>query len=204
MKYCINSQAVCDANRKFIAISASNCGSTNDAVAFETSNIKNLCTSQQFPYHWVGDAAYVLNEKMVVPYSGNNLSKVEDSFNFFQSQVRINIECSFGILVARWGILWRPLRFNLENSAKIIVCCATLHNFCIDQRLELPDATHKTPKVDINGRLLDDRYRINYDVTQPRINLINDNNSVERIISGSSVRDYISEEIQTYNYYHNR
>jgi hypothetical protein len=90
---CINAQAVCDANYKFIAMTAMNTGSTNDIAAFESSTLKQLNCSQQFPYHWVGDQAYVLSETMLVPFPGQNLLDDKVAFNFFQSQCRIIIEC---------------------------------------------------------------------------------------------------------------
>ena len=32
-----------------------------------------------------------------------------DNYDFYQSSNRMAIECAFGILVRRWGLLWRPL-----------------------------------------------------------------------------------------------
>jgi hypothetical protein len=34
----------------------------------------------------------------------------------------------------RWGIFWRPLRFNLADCGKIIHAAMLLQNFLIDQR----------------------------------------------------------------------
>lgn len=34
----------------------------------------------------------------------------------------------------RWGIFWRPLRFNLDDCGKIVNAAMLLHNFLIDQR----------------------------------------------------------------------
>jgi hypothetical protein len=39
-----------------------------------------------------------------------------------------------GELIMRWGIFWRPLRFNLDDCGKIINAAMLLHNFLIDQR----------------------------------------------------------------------
>jgi hypothetical protein len=47
------------------------------------------------------DNAYVSTNYMVTPYK-NIGAGVKDEFNFFQSQVRINIECAFGML--GWSI----------------------------------------------------------------------------------------------------
>ena len=50
----------------------------------------------------------------------------------------MNIECDFGMLVRRWGILWKPLemRFNRMRMSKVIMmCCFKLHSLCVDWRL---------------------------------------------------------------------
>lgn len=94
-KYCINMQAVCDSKCRFLAVTFKHVGSTNDAIAFEQGSLKDLCASQQFPYHWNGDNAYTLSETMMIPFPGTNLKVVYPSrehFNFWHSQVRITIE----------------------------------------------------------------------------------------------------------------
>jgi hypothetical protein len=75
---------------------------------------------------------------MATPYSGvsNNPDKVaEDYYNFYHSQLCIRVECAFGMLVQRWGIIWTAMPRNL-SIAKIIAivnALARLHNFCIDE-----------------------------------------------------------------------
>ena len=55
------------------------------------------------------------------------------AFNNLLSSQRITIERAFGILVRRWGILWRPISFSLKKVSKIIRVCAMLHNICVDR-----------------------------------------------------------------------
>ena len=52
-------------------------------------------------------------------------------------QVRINIECAFGKLVHRWGILRRaiPSTIGIQKTTALLVILCRLHNFCIDRRL---------------------------------------------------------------------
>ena len=59
-----------------------------------------------------GDNAYVKTDYMAVPFS-NVGSGLRDNYNFYHSQVRINIECAFGILTSRWRILKAPLPSRL-------------------------------------------------------------------------------------------
>ena len=67
----------------------------------------------------------------------------KDDFNYYHSRTRINIECAFGILVKRWGILRRPLGFKLAYITALVEACMKLHNICRDERIKaekpLPD-----------------------------------------------------------------
>jgi hypothetical protein len=52
-------------------------------------------------------------------------------------QLRIIIECAFGMLVQRWSILRSPLSSTMGGKRQISVAIAAcrLHNFCISRRL---------------------------------------------------------------------
>lgn len=50
-----------------------------------------------------GDNAY-LNSKYMVTLYPNVSSGGKDDYNFYHSQLRIRVECAFGMLVGRWGI----------------------------------------------------------------------------------------------------
>ena len=55
------------------------------------------------------------------------------AFNNVLSSQRITIERAFGILVRRWGILWRPITYGLPKISRIVRVCAMLHNICVDR-----------------------------------------------------------------------
>ena len=80
-----------------------------------------------------GDNAYISNRYMVTPFK-NVASGPKDAFNYFQSTSHITIECAFGMLVHRWGILRRPIPFiiSLARSTSLVLCLCKLHNFCVD------------------------------------------------------------------------
>lgn len=84
-------------------------------------------------YYILGDAAYPLSNQLLTPYPGKGLSPDYDSFNFHLSQLRVKVEQSFGVLVSRWGILWRPLRVKFALRPKLIQALFHLHNYCIDE-----------------------------------------------------------------------
>ncbi len=44
--------------------------------------------------------------------------------------------CAFGILVRRWGILWRKLEMRFERRAQVIIASARLYNLCINKRIK--------------------------------------------------------------------
>ena len=54
-------------------------------------------------YVLFGDNAYLNSPYMATPYSNvsdNPDKRSEDNYNFFHSQLRIRVECAFGMLVA--------------------------------------------------------------------------------------------------------
>ena len=44
------------------------------------------------------------------------------------------MECAFGEIDRRWGILWKRLEFTLVKSTRVIDACMRLHNFIINYR----------------------------------------------------------------------
>jgi hypothetical protein len=132
-------QAIVDGRYRFLSLSSVVCGSTHDSLAFRASFIGEKLYSHGLPSgYWVaGDAAYVCSESLLVPFSAVALQSVEegvwhDAFNFLQSGFRVHVEQAFGIFVKRFGILWRPLEFDLPRASRVVSACALLHNYIID------------------------------------------------------------------------
>ena len=59
--------------------------------------------------------------------------------------VRQCIERAFGILVKRWGILWRPLQCSFDRWNLVLSVCAKLHNRCIDEAIMTEDRIETCP-----------------------------------------------------------
>jgi hypothetical protein len=140
--YALPVQALVDASYKFLYMSARCVGSAHDSLAWACSHLgARLMGGTSLGEYWIaGDAAYVCSEHLLTPYPKAQLMHPElgprrDAFNFFQSSLRMHVEQSFGILVARFGILWRPIRFSLAVAPRIVSACMRVHNFCIDQGL---------------------------------------------------------------------
>ena len=71
---------------------------------------------------------------MLTPFTGGHRSDpAKDAYDFFLSQLRIQIEMSFGLLTNKWRILQAPLHVSLKLSSEILMSCGRLHNFCINE-----------------------------------------------------------------------
>ena len=138
-KFGLNLQAICDDKHRFIDINVGHTGDTSDYLAYSTSDIyKRIEGGTDFikpGYLLYGDAAYSNTKHMIVPFK-NVKDGPKDAFNFYQSQVRINIECSFGMLVNKFPILRKPFSSNINISkvTAVVRCLCILHNFCIDAK----------------------------------------------------------------------
>lgn len=137
-KYGLNLQGVCDARRRFLDVSISHPASASDYLAFITSSLYQKLTSVDTAlppgYCLYGDNAYVNDSFMAVPFP-NTASGPKDSYNYYHSQVRINIECAFGVLTNRWRILKAPINstISVNRVMGLVYCLCQLHNFCIDE-----------------------------------------------------------------------
>jgi len=163
-KYGITLQGICDHNRKFLDIEVGHPGSTSDYLGFTTSEIhKLLLMNIDFlapNLTFFGDNANVNTEFMATPYKGSQQG-CKDAYNFFHSQLCINIECAFGMLVHRWGVLRKPLPVNItvSKATQLVRALCILHNFCIDEKepiASLPPSEDVLPGMISGGFAHDD------------------------------------------------
>ncbi|CAN0445975.1 unnamed protein product, partial [Ectocarpus sp. 12 AP-2014] len=134
----MNFQAVCDAQYRIIAWTMNCPGSQNDRTAFTVSGFEKLLADLPEGHFVVGDAAYPASDRVLVPFPGTSLSASQDACNYYVSQCRMAIEQTFGILVRRWGILWRPMEVRLEKFEHVVNAIVRLHNFCRDRKVDVP------------------------------------------------------------------
>lgn len=90
-----------------------------------------------------GDNAYLNTSYMATPFpnvAGNEDMKSKDNYNFYHSQLRIRVECAFGMLVQKWGILRMamPRNLSIKKIIAMVNALAKLHNFCIDEH-DIPE-----------------------------------------------------------------
>jgi hypothetical protein len=139
-KFGLNCQAVSNVRGKILDISIGYGGSSSDCLAFERSDLFDRCEAGLMKNGKVlfGDNAYLNTQYMATPYtnvSGNEDHATRDDYNFFHSQLRIRVECCFGMLVQRWGILRMALHYSisLPRIVGLVNCLARLHNYCISE-----------------------------------------------------------------------
>ena len=92
----------------------------------------------------LGDSAYSIRFFLLVPFDNASAHSVEDGFNYHLSTCRIWVECAFGEIDMRWGILWRALPFSLRNNVKVIDAAMRLHNFIVAYRMRHIEASDPT------------------------------------------------------------
>lgn len=138
--YALNVQAICDSQKRILWISPGHKGATHDSVAWKETKLHDLLNNELYDilkkhgFFIVGDSAYPLSPYLQVPYANAKPHSFEDAFNFWLSNSRIQIECTFGEFIARFGIFWRTLQFDLVRCCNVINAAAKLHNFLIDCR----------------------------------------------------------------------
>jgi hypothetical protein len=132
--YAYGLQAFCDGKCRFVFVASQVCTASHDSTAYAATSLSHHISTGGLAAwaHVVVDAAYKCTEQELSPYKGKNLPEDKDAFNYYLSLRRQVIERAFGMLVQRWGILWRPLRMNMEHIAQTVRVCCKLHNVCID------------------------------------------------------------------------
>lgn len=92
---------------------------------------------------------------MATPYSGCCLNISKDAYNFYHSQLRIQIECTFGKFSQRWGILRSALstKITVTKAVALVVALAKLHNFCLNEHktIESPSAQDTSHIEQVGG-----------------------------------------------------
>jgi len=131
--YGINVQATCDAACRLTSISVLCPGGTGDSKAFTASFVHQYVSPLLRGFYVAADNAYTLSDTLLIPYCGvDKLDPSKHVFNFYLSQLCIQIEQAFGLLVSEWRIFKKPLEVKLLHVGHVVQACAQLHNYCIN------------------------------------------------------------------------
>ena len=146
--YAINCQVGCDAQRRVTYLSIMCPGATPDILAHIAGPLHAAILAGRVDKKWqfIGDAAFPTEYEQhpaafLIPFTRSGLrdalTRVDrDSFNFYHSQLRIVIECVFGMLVNKFRVLSRALETtSLKRAVLTFRACCALHNFIINDRL---------------------------------------------------------------------
>lgn len=124
-------QAVCDHRNYFTHVSV---GSIEDARSAIFDYIND---PEKFPNntHIIGNAAYGLSKRILVPYPENGLRPItqrEKNYNAHHNSGRTMIDKAFALLKGRWKSIQNTLSTNNTKflPSHILACCV-LHNMCI-------------------------------------------------------------------------
>jgi hypothetical protein len=144
--YSINLQSINDSRMRLLYVNLETQGATHDSTAFFATDFSkqflNSNTAPPVDRHgrafWLAldDAYGQHNSRIVTPWPGRNLiisAPFKDAFNYHLSGgYRNTAERTYGILIARFGIFWRPLDFELRLIPFVVYSLCRLHNFLID------------------------------------------------------------------------
>jgi hypothetical protein len=137
--FALNVQAIVDKKKRVLFRSIISRGAEHDSTAFKNSGLyqwlmHNWKSLMDKGYYFIGDSAYALKSFLLTPYDNAMHGTTEDNYNFFHSSSRISVECAFGEIDLRWGILWKELEYSLELNCTVIDVCMRLHNFIVEYR----------------------------------------------------------------------
>jgi hypothetical protein len=79
---------------------------------------------------------------MATPYAAVS-GGTKDSYNFYHSQLRIRIECTFGMPTHKWAVLRSaiPMNITIQKTVELDMALANLHNYCINAYNRTSDLT---------------------------------------------------------------
>jgi hypothetical protein len=154
------SMAIVGAYCEFLMFEINWPGATNDSTAFEQSEgmawLEWLHTVAKRGVAVGDDAFSAVHDRMLTPFTKRQLSHAKDTslqtyykmrtFNHLLSSQRITSERAFGILVRRFGCLWKAMERRERESRLMVIVCVKLHNICV-ARWKVKRPGHNRPGV---------------------------------------------------------
>lgn len=124
--------AIVDSNYKFVIIDVGSKGRFSDGGIFSTSIFSKKMRSgtlqlpppkvlplieYPMPYVLVGDEAFPLSENLMRPYPRRSVTNNYENkvFNYRLSRARQTVECTFGILAARFRVFRAPFETKIDT-----------------------------------------------------------------------------------------
>ncbi len=117
-------------------------GASSDCLAFEVDDLytwlENGLLHQDRDHNrfvLFGDNAYLNTAYMATPFT--NVAGNPNHARQFHSQLQIQAECTFGMMVQRWGLLQMVMPRNIDmwKIVALVIALAKVHNFCIGKSI---------------------------------------------------------------------
>lgn len=135
--FSISCSAIVDSELRFLHYVIGCPGSMHDQRVYRLSEVEELLADVPESMHLIGDSAYALDTKLLVPYRDTgSLTVQQKQFNYFLSSNRMVVENAFGLLKNKFARIHATLDTTSWKRAVIIARSAILlHNFIINEEL---------------------------------------------------------------------
>lgn len=142
--------ALVDANYKFLYVSVGAVGRSGDAGVFANSTLHQALetnslnlpdgeliegTDTMCKFHFIGDDAFPLSERMMKPFSHRQLEKEKQIFNYRLSRARRVVENAFGIFANRFRVFLTTIGLSPEKVEIIVLAACCLHNYLVQHSM---------------------------------------------------------------------
>ena len=125
---------MCDANLRFTFTSVAGPGKMNDARVYrKLMGLHAWLYQLEDQYFCSGDNAYSLTNNMLIPFSVTSRNEEEHkTYNFYLSQLRIQVEMAFSRLTTKRRIIRSDLNCSTKKNCQIIRVGIKLYNYVIN------------------------------------------------------------------------
>ena len=179
--------ALSDAKNRFIYVDIGAYGKCSDGGIYSNCSLKKAIDRNlldippdkpldrepnlgPMPYVMVADEAFPLTPHIMRPYSGRDIERNKQVFNYRLSRARMIVEGTFGILVARWRALESRLQLPPVTAISIVKACCILHNIIIkcdgdsdpatndtfgSSNIERPEAASSSASINIRDKFME-------------------------------------------------
>ncbi|KAK9073694.1 hypothetical protein SSX86_006288 [Deinandra increscens subsp. villosa] len=129
--YSTTVQGLVDPRGVFMDICIGYPGSMSDEQILDKSALSQRSKLGMLEKTWVvGNSGYPLKDWMLVPYTHQNLTWSQHTFNQKVNEVQKIGKDAFMRLKGRWGCLQKRIEVKLQELPMVLGACCVLHNIC--------------------------------------------------------------------------
>ncbi|KAK1418618.1 hypothetical protein QVD17_27763 [Tagetes erecta] len=129
--YSTTVQGLVDPSGVFTDVCIGYPGSMSDEQILEKSALSQRSKMGQMKNVWVvGNSGYPLKDWILVPYTHQNLTWGQHTFNHKVNELQKISKDAFMRLKGRWGCLQKRMEVKLQELPMVLGACCVLHNIC--------------------------------------------------------------------------